>query len=100
MFAEMLTYSCTLQLVPEMLRMWDKYQSIPEPFASVVARSPLKLTVHKDKEQILQISELSKLSPKFFQSLHAVSCPCTNNTEAGSAKNCIMYMSLHCSIAQ
>lgn len=53
--------------------MFDHCQRVPEPFIKIVTgEAPLKLTVDKDREQIIQFSEINKLPPSVFVALHKV----------------------------
>lgn len=66
--------AATAQELPDFSKMWGP-DGPPGPFPSSVATVPtLKLTIYKDKEQVIPVREVCKLSLPDFAKLYSVSC--------------------------
>ena len=72
------TFTCqvlphiSLQELPDLSKMWGP-EGPPGPFPASVATVPtLKLTICKDKEQVIPVKEVGKLSLPDFAKLYTV----------------------------
>ena len=66
-------FAFVLQDLPDLSKMWGP-DGPPGPFTSSVAHVPkLKLTVYKDREQLIPVKEVGKLSLPDFARLYTVS---------------------------
>lgn len=61
-----------MQELPDLSNMWGP-EGPPGPFPASVATGPtLKLTIYKDKEQVIPVKEVGKLSLPDFAKLYTV----------------------------
>ena len=64
---------CSLQRGPDMNRMWDNFQAVPEPFARIVTSEPVRLTLFKGKERVISPSQAGQISETDFAQMYSVS---------------------------